>query len=62
MAARMELSGRASANAEAKTVLFKKCRRDAFERESKVGLFMAGKRFIWPEHSLSRQIEAHENK
>src|SRR5260370_19555024 len=23
---------------------------------------MTGKRFIWPEHSLSRQIEAHGNK
>src|SRR6267143_4118141 len=23
---------------------------------------MTGKRFIWPEHSLSRQIEAHRNK
>jgi len=30
--------GRASANAEAMAVPFKKCLRDAFERKSKVGL------------------------
>jgi hypothetical protein len=49
-------AGRASAKAEAIAAPFKKYLRDAFERESKVGLFMTGKRFIEVSHYLSRQV------
>ena len=51
------LTGRASAKAEAMAVPLRNCRRDAFERESKVGLAMSGKRFIWVQRSLSSHIE-----
>jgi hypothetical protein len=52
-------TGRASARADVITVPFKKCRREAFEPESNVGLRMSAKRFIWPEYSLSRQFGFH---
>jgi hypothetical protein len=48
-------TGRASANAEAIAVPFKKCLRDAFERGSKVVFFMSARRFIRSHRPLSSQ-------
>ena len=62
MAPGRAISGRAIANAEAMAVPFKKCLRDAFERESKVGLCMTGKRFIWQQHGLSRHFDVCEQE